>query len=89
MIGTQSLEKRLDTKCALIYFFVAYTIVTVLATATTVVYGIVNRMPENEPGVSLLNDPSFTATVPYQVSSAAADVSGHYSLAKGETKKAM
>jgi hypothetical protein len=67
MISTQSLKKRLDTKRALIYFFVAYTVVTVLATATTVVYGIVNRMPENEPGVSLLKDPSFTATVPYHV----------------------
>jgi hypothetical protein len=68
MIGTQSLEKGFDTKRALIYFFVAYSVVTVLATVTTVVYGIVYRTPEPELlGVSLLKVPSFTATVPYHV----------------------
>jgi hypothetical protein len=68
MIGTQSLEKGFDTKRALIYFFVSYGVVTVLATATTVVYGVIYRMPKTEgPGVSLLKDPSFTATVPYHV----------------------
>jgi hypothetical protein len=68
MIGTQSLEKGFDTKRALIYFFVAYSVVTVLATATSVVYGVIYRTPEPEElGVSLLKAPSFTATVPYHV----------------------
>jgi hypothetical protein len=68
MIGTQSLEKGFETKRALIYFFAAYSLVTVLATATSVLYGIIYRTPEPEAvGVSLLQAPSFTATVPYHV----------------------
>jgi len=68
MMGTQSLDKGFDIKRALIYFFVAYSVVTVLATATSVLYGVIYRMPTTEgPGVSLLKDPSFTATVPYHV----------------------
>ena len=64
----QSLEKGLDTRRALIYFFVAYCVVTVLATATSVTYGIIYQTPQPEElGVSLLKAPSFTATVPYHV----------------------
>src|SRR5258705_4662273 len=69
MIGTrQSLEKGLDIQRALIYFFAAYSVVTVLATATSVTYGIIYQTPQREDlGVSLLKAPSFVATVPYHV----------------------
>jgi hypothetical protein len=61
-------EKGFDIKRALIYFFVAYVIVTILATAISVVYGMVYPSPQPEElGVSLLKAPSFTATVPYHV----------------------
>jgi hypothetical protein len=64
----QSLEKGFDIKRALVYFFVAYAVVTILATATSVLYGIVYHSPQPEElGVSLLKAPSFTATVPYHV----------------------
>lgn len=64
----QSLEKGLDIKRALIYFFVAYGVVTILATAITLLYGLVYHSPQPEElGVSLLKAPSFTATVPYHV----------------------
>ncbi len=36
----QSLEKGLDARRALIYFFVAYCVVTVLATATSLTYEV-------------------------------------------------
>src|SRR6266487_5627741 len=69
MISThQSLEKGLDIRRALIYFSIAYCVVTVLATATTVTYGIIYHTPQpQELGVSLLKAPSFVATVPYHV----------------------
>jgi hypothetical protein len=69
MISThQSLEKGLDIRRALIYFSIAYGVVTVLATATTVTYGIIYHSPQPEElGVSLLKAPSFVATVPYHV----------------------
>jgi len=64
----QSLEKGFDIKRALIYFFVAYVIVTILATAVSVLYGMVYSSPQPEElGGSLLKAPSFTATVPYHV----------------------
>ena len=64
----QSLQKGLDTRRALIYFFIAYLVVTVLATATSLTYGIIYHSPQPEElGVSLLKAPSFTATVPYHV----------------------
>jgi hypothetical protein len=69
MISTQqSLKKGFDIKRALIYFLVAYVVVTILATATSVLYGIAYHSPQPaELGVSLLKAPSFTATVPYHV----------------------
>jgi len=69
MISTQQpVEKGLDMRRALIYFSIAYGVVTVLATATTVTYGIIYHSPQPEElGVSLLKAPSFVATVPYHV----------------------
>ena len=68
MTSTQSLARGLNIKRALIYFFVAYVVVTVLATGTSVVYGMVYQLPSpQELGVSLLQAPSFTATVQYHV----------------------
>jgi hypothetical protein len=69
MISTQQpVEKGLDMRRALIYFSIAYGVVTVLATATTVTYGIIYHSPQPEDlGVSLLKAPSFVATVPYHV----------------------
>jgi hypothetical protein len=64
----QSFEKGLDIKRALIYFFLSYGIVTILATAVTVLYGIIYHSPQPEElGVGLLKAPAFTATVPYHV----------------------
>ena len=63
-----SLERGLDIKRALIYFFFAYGVVTILATAVTVLYGIIYHSPQPEElGVGLLKAPAFTATVPYHV----------------------
>lgn len=68
MISRQSGEQRLDIKRALIYFLLAYAVVTILATAVTVLYGLVYQSPQPEDlGVSLLKAPSFVATVPYHV----------------------
>lgn len=64
----QSLDKGLDIKPALFYFCAAYGVVTILATATTVLYGFVyHSLQPEELGVGLLKAPAFTATVPYHV----------------------
>jgi len=64
----QSLETGLDIKRAFIYFFVAYGVVTILATVVTLLYGLIYHSPQPEElGVSLLKAPSFVATVPYHV----------------------
>jgi len=64
----QSLETGLDIKRAFIYFFVAYGVVTILATAVTLLYGLIYHSPQPEElGVSLVKAPSFVATVPYHV----------------------
>ena len=52
---------------ALVYFIIAYCIVTVMATATSITYGIINHSPEPPPGVSILKAAEFVATVPYHV----------------------
>jgi len=57
----------LSFKRALIYFILAYCIVTVLASATSITYGIINHSPEPPPGVSILKAPEFVETVPYHV----------------------
>lgn len=50
-----------------IYFAAAYLLVTVLATATSIIYGTVKELPPVTPGDSILHDPAFVATVPYHV----------------------
>lgn len=65
----QSTRDTFATKRALVYFFIAYVLVTVLATSTSVIYGIVNNSPpqEKQLGTSPLQVPEFVATVPYHV----------------------
>jgi hypothetical protein len=57
----------LNFKRAIACFFVAYIIVTVLASSTSIIYGIVNHSPPQAPGESVLQSPAFVATVPYHV----------------------
>ncbi|WCT13873.1 hypothetical protein [Mucilaginibacter jinjuensis] len=57
----------LNLKRAIGYFFAAYIIVTILASATSVTYGIVFHTPPPAPGQSVLQAEEFTATVPYHV----------------------
>jgi hypothetical protein len=53
---------------ALVYFVVAYVIVTVLAASLTEVYSRINDLPyAHELGVGILEAPAFVATVPYHV----------------------
>jgi hypothetical protein len=52
---------------ALIYFLIAYVLVTVLAAGLTITYATVNHSPEPQPGMSILQAPAFVATVPYHV----------------------
>lgn len=52
---------------ALLYFVVAYVLVTVLAAALTIAYGAIHRLPEVVQGRSILETPAFVATVPYHV----------------------
>ncbi len=53
---------------ALIYFLVAYVVVTVLAAGLTMTYGAINHSPDPQQlGFSMLEAPAFVATVPYHV----------------------
>jgi hypothetical protein len=52
---------------ALIYFLIAYVLVTVLAAGLTITYATVKHSPEPQPGMSILQAPAFVATVPYHV----------------------
>lgn len=52
---------------ALILFFIAYIIVTVLAAATTETYASIYHSPEPTAGMSILQAPAFVTTVPYHV----------------------
>ena len=52
---------------ALIYFLIAYVLVTVLAAGLTITYATVNHSPEPQPGMSILQAPAFVATVRYHV----------------------
>jgi hypothetical protein len=58
---------KLNFLRALICFFITYVVSTILATATSVIYAIIYHSPPPEPGVSVLQAPSFVATVPYHV----------------------
>ena len=52
---------------AIVLFFIAYILVTVLAVATTETYSMINKSPEPTPGMSPLQAVAFVATVPYHV----------------------
>ena len=52
---------------ALVLFFLAYILVTVLAAITTETYSAVYKSPPPVPGMSVLQAPAFVATVPYHV----------------------
>ncbi len=52
---------------ALIYFLIAYVLVTVLASGLTITYATINHSPDPQPGMSILQAPAFVATVPYHV----------------------
>jgi hypothetical protein len=58
---------KINLTRALVLFFVAYIIVTILAAATTETYGMMFKMPPPTPGQSVLQAPVFVATVPYHV----------------------
>jgi hypothetical protein len=58
---------KLNFTRALVCFFITYVVVTILATSISVIYGIVYHSPPPAPGVSVLQAPSFVATVPYHV----------------------
>ena len=61
-------QNRFAIGPALIYFGVAYIVVTVLAAGLTMTYGAINHSPEpHELGVGILEAPAFVATVPYHV----------------------
>ena len=52
---------------ALIYFLIAYVLVTVLASGLSITYATINHSPDPQPGMSILQAPAFVATVPYHV----------------------
>jgi hypothetical protein len=52
---------------AIVLFFIAYILVTILAAVTTETYAIINKSPEPTPGMSILQAVAFVATVPYHV----------------------
>lgn len=52
---------------AIVCFVIAYLIVTILATASSVIYGMLTQSPPVAQGESILNDPAFVATVPFHV----------------------
>lgn len=61
------MDSKINFKKGLLLFFIAYCIVTILATALSVTYGIVNHSAEPTAGMSALQAPAFVATVPYHV----------------------
>ncbi|HEY4323977.1 MAG TPA: hypothetical protein VGN20_08315 [Mucilaginibacter sp.] len=52
---------------ALFLFFIAYIVVTILATSTSIAYSIIYKTPPPAPGVTVLKSAEFVATVPYHV----------------------
>jgi len=58
---------RLAILPALIYFLIAYVLVTILAAAVSETYAAVNHSRDPLPGESILHAPAFVATVPYHV----------------------
>ena len=60
-------RSRLAIIPALIYFLIAYLLVSILASAVSETYAAVNHSPDPQPGQSILQAPAFVATVPYHV----------------------
>ena len=58
---------KLNFARAIFLFFAAYIIVTILAVATTITYGMIAHPPEAAPGISPVKAPVFLATVPFHV----------------------
>jgi hypothetical protein len=58
---------KLNPTRALVLFFIAYIIVTILASATTETYAYVFNSPPPAPGITVLKSAAFVATVPYHV----------------------
>ena len=54
-------------KRALASFFAAYITVSILATAISIIYEMTYKPPPATAGMSILQAPSFLATVPYHV----------------------
>lgn len=52
---------------ALVYFLIAYVLVTILAAGVSETYAAVYHSPDPQPGESILQAPAFVATVPYHV----------------------
>ncbi|WP_259070425.1 hypothetical protein HDF24_11080 [Mucilaginibacter sp. X4EP1] len=58
---------KLKLTRALVLFFIAYVLVTILAATTTETYATVYNTSPPAPGVTVLKSASFVATVPYHV----------------------
>jgi hypothetical protein len=58
---------KFHLKRALILFAAAYVIVSILAVAISISYGIISGLPQPPPGTSPVKAPVFLATVPYHV----------------------
>jgi len=58
---------RLAWGRALLWFIVAYVLVTVFASGMTVIYAMAMHTPPAAEGASMLTDPAFVATVPFHV----------------------
>ena len=67
MITANISQRGFATGRALLLFLPAYVLVTLLATATSVIYGMLIPTPPPAPGVSMLKAPVFLATVPFHV----------------------
>ena len=67
MPTTRASRSGLAIVPALIYFLIAYIVVTVLASGLSITYATVNHSPDPQPGQSMLQAPAFVATVPYHV----------------------
>ena len=60
-------NNRLALLPALIYFLIAYVLVSILAAAVSETYATINHSRDPLPGESILQAPAFVATVPYHV----------------------
>lgn len=58
---------KVNLKRALSLFLTCYVIVTILASAISIIYAIIYKTPAPPPGITVLKSASFVATVPYHV----------------------